>query len=71
MNKPLLPIITFKNIIADGKRIETAYARIFEKARRNILTKRLLTKPMSQEYIEVQDEKSILNNQGGSKNVES
>lgn len=71
MNKPLLPQITFKNIIADGKRVETAYARIFEMAKRNILSKRLLTKPMSQEYIEVQDEKSIFNNRGGSQNVKS
>lgn len=71
MNKPLLPQITFKNIIVDGKRVETVYARIFEMARRNILSKRLLTKPMSQEYIEVQDEKSIFDNRGGIQNVKS
>lgn len=71
MNKILLPQVTFKNIVADEKRIEAAYAKIFEMARRNILAKRLLTKPTSQEYIKVQDEKTISNNKGSGKNVKS
>jgi len=50
MNKPLLPIITFKDMVSDGKRVETAYFRIFEIARKNILMKRMLTNPMSQKY---------------------
>ncbi len=44
MNKILVPRITFKEIIPDEKRIEIVYARIFEIAKRNILTKRQLTK---------------------------
>jgi len=65
MNKPLLPIIIFKPIVADEKRIEAAYFRIFEIARNNILTKRMLTNPMAQKYTKVQDEKSISDNRGG------
>lgn len=69
MNKPLLPIITFKDMVSDGKRVETAYFRIFEIARKNILMKRMLTNPMSQKYTEIHDGKSISNNRGGSKNA--
>lgn len=69
MNKPLLPIITFKDMVSDGKRVETAYFRIFEIARKNILTKRILTNNMSQKYTEVQYEKPISNNRGGSQNA--
>ncbi|HII95873.1 MAG TPA: hypothetical protein HA367_09130 [Candidatus Methanofastidiosum sp.] len=71
MNKPLLPIITFKNMISDEKKVETAYFRIFEIARKNILMKRMLTSPMSQTYTEIHNEKSISNNRGGSQNVAS
>ncbi len=69
MNKPLLPIITFKDIVSDGKRVETAYFRIFEIARKNILMKRMLTNPMSQKYTEIHNEKSISNNRGGGQNA--
>lgn len=69
MNKPLLPIITFKDMVSDGKRVETAYFRIFDIARKNILMKRMLTNPMSQKYTEIHDDKSISNNRGGSKNA--
>lgn len=69
MNKPLLPIITFKDIVSDGKRVETAYFRIFEIARKNILMKRMLTTPMSQKYTEIHNEKSISNNRGGGQNA--
>lgn len=41
MNKPLLPIITFKDMVSDGKRVETAYFRIFEIARKNIMLRRM------------------------------
>lgn len=69
MNRPLLPIITFKDMVSDGKRVETAYFRLFEIARKNILMKRMLTNPMSQKYTEIHNEKSISNNRGGSQNV--
>ena len=54
MNKILVPIITFKEICPDEKRIEIAYNRIFEIARKNILAKRQLTKGMTSEYTRVQ-----------------
>jgi hypothetical protein len=69
MNTVMIPQVTFKNIIADGKRVETAYARLFEIARRNILSKRLLTSSLTQKYIEVQDGKSIFNNRRGIQEV--
>lgn len=53
MNKILVPKITFKNIVADEKRIETAYERLFVIARRNILAKRQLTSGMTRKYTEV------------------
>lgn len=53
MNKVFVPKIIFKNIVADGKRIETAYARLFEIARRRILERRQLTNTMTQKYTEV------------------
>ena len=65
MNKPLLPIITLKPIVADEKRIKAAYFRVFEIARRNILARRGLTNPMSLKYTKVQYGKSISNNRGG------
>lgn len=65
MNKPLLPIITFKDIVSDGKRVETAYFRIFEIARKNILVKRMLTNPMSQKYTEIHNEKPVSDNRRG------
>lgn len=61
MNKILVPRITFKNIVADEKRIETAYARLFVIARRNILAKRQLTNELVQKYTEVQHGKGISN----------
>jgi hypothetical protein len=69
MNKPLLPVITFKDMVSDGKRVETAYFRIFEIARKNIMMKKMLTNPMSQKYTEIHNEKSISNNRGGSQNA--
>ena len=53
MNKVFVPRITFKNIVADERRIITAYSRLFEIARRNILEKRQLTNAMTQKYTEV------------------
>ena len=70
MNKILVPKITFKDIIADEKRIETAYARLFSMARRNILAKRQLTNKMSQEYTEVQHER-VSNNRGSIQEAKS
>ena len=70
MNKMLLPKITFKEIIPDEKRIETAYARIFEMARRNILSKRQLTNGVSTKYNKIQYGKRIFDDQrGGQKNA--
>jgi hypothetical protein len=57
MNKMLLPIITFKEIIPDEKKIEIAYARIFEIAKRNILARKQLTKDVSLKYTKGQYEK--------------
>jgi len=54
--------ITFKDVGPDERRIETAYARIFENARRNILAKRRLTNPMAQKYTEVQHGREVSNN---------
>jgi len=71
MNKILVPKITFKNIISDEKRIETAYARLFGMARRNILAKRLLTNGMTQKYNEVQYGREISNDRRGVQEVKS
>lgn len=71
MNRILVPQVSFKNIIADGKRVEVAYSRIFNMARRNILIKRQLTNGVSSKYTEVQYEKGISINRRGSQNVES
>ena len=71
MNKIVLPQVNFKNIIADGKKVELAYSRIFNIARRNILIKRQLTKGVSSKYTEVQYEKGIFNSRRGGKNAES
>ncbi|PIS13839.1 hypothetical protein COT65_01955 [Candidatus Shapirobacteria bacterium CG09_land_8_20_14_0_10_47_13] len=62
MNKILVPKITFKEICPDDKRIEIAYGRIFEIARRNILARKHLTNGLSQEYTEIQDGKRVFNN---------
>lgn len=62
MNKVLVPKITFKEVCRDEKRIETAYGRIFEIARRNILTRKQLTDSMSTEYTEVQHGEEVFNN---------
>lgn len=53
MNKVFVPKIVFKNIISDESRIITAYSKLFEIARRNILEKRQLTSKMSQKYTKV------------------
>jgi hypothetical protein len=71
MNKILVPKVTFKNVVSDERRIETAYARIFEIARRSILSKRLLTPYMTREYIKVQDGKSIPNNRRSLREAQS
>jgi hypothetical protein len=71
MNKILVPKITFKDIISDEKRIETAYARLFGIARRNILAKRQLTNGMTQKYTEVQYGREVFNNRGSSQEVKS
>lgn len=62
MKKILVPKITFKNIISDEKRIEAAYSRLFNIARRNILEKRMLTNGMTQKYTEVQHGRKVFNN---------
>ena len=62
MNKVFVPKITFEEMCPDEKRIEIAYNRIFEMARRNILAKRHLTNGMSQKYTNIQDGKRVLNN---------
>lgn len=69
MNSVLVPVITFKDIVVDEERVERAYARLFEIARRNILSKRLLTSNLTQKYIEVQDGKSVFNNRRGIQEV--
>lgn len=71
MNKIVLPQVNFKNIIADGKKVELAYSRIFNIARRNILIERQLTNGVSSKYTEVQYEKGISNNRRGGENAES
>lgn len=71
MNKIPVPKITFKEIISDERRIETAYARIFEKARRNILAKRGLTNGMTRKYTEVQYGKGISNNRRSGQEAKS
>ncbi len=53
MNKVFVPKIIFKNIVSDEGRIITAYSRLFEIARRNIIEKRQLTGKMSQKYTKV------------------
>jgi hypothetical protein len=55
MNRVLLPKITFVEIVPDEKRIEAAYSRIFEMARRNILAKKQLTNILSTKYTKVHD----------------
>lgn len=69
MNSVLVPVITFKDIVVDEDRVERAYARLFEIARRNILSKRLLTTNLTQKYIEVQDGKSVFDNRRGIQEV--
>ena len=71
MNKLLVPKITFKDIISDEKRIETAYARLFNIARRNILIKRQLTNGMTQKYTKVQHGKGISNNSRSGQKIAS
>lgn len=61
MNKVLVPKITFVESTPDEKRIETAYGRIFEIARRNILTRRQLTNDLSKKYNKVQDGEKVFN----------
>ena len=55
MNKVLVPKITFVETTPDEKRIEAAYSRIFEMARRNILARKQLTTNLSKKYTEVHD----------------
>ena len=69
MNKIFVPKITFKNVVADEKRIMTAYGRIFTIARRNILSKRVLTSRLTHKYNGVHEEGSIFNNRGGGRDV--
>jgi len=71
MNKVLLPRITFKEFNPDEKRIEMAYARIFEIARRNILANRQLTNDMIVKYTKVQNGKEIFNDRGSGRTIES
>lgn len=71
MNKILVPKITFKNILADEKRIKATYTRIFSIARRNILAKRQLTNGMTQKYTEVQYGKEVFNNRGSGQKITS
>lgn len=71
MNKILIPKITFKEIVSDEKKIETAYARIFDIARRNILAKKQLTNSMPLEYTKIQHGEEILNDRRSSRKAES
>lgn len=71
MNRMLIPVITFKDVVSDEKRIETAYARIFEIARRNILIKKQLTNNLTQKYTEVQHGKEISDNRRSGRNLKS
>ena len=71
MNKVPVPIVTFKNIISDEKRIEAAYARLFDIARRNILARKQLTNGLTQEYTEVHNEKRIFNNRRSGQEITS
>lgn len=71
MNKIFVPVITFKNIVSDEKRIETAYARLFEIARRNIFEKRQLTNNLTQKYTEVQYGRELFNNRRGGQEATS
>jgi len=68
MNKVLVPKVTFKDIVADEKRIKMAYSRIFEIARRNILAKRCLTNGLSQDYTKIHHEETIFDDRGGGRN---
>lgn len=67
MNKILDPKITFKEFCSDEKRIEIAYNRIFEMARRNILAKRQLTNGLPLKYTNIQHGEEILNNRRSSR----
>lgn len=71
MNKMLIPKIIFRNVIADEKRIKTAYARLFNIARGNILSKKRLTKGLSQEYTEIQYGKRIFDDRRSSQKITS
>ncbi|MFH1792132.1 MAG: hypothetical protein ABH819_00625 [Patescibacteria group bacterium] len=71
MNKIFVPKIVFKNIVSDERRIVTAYSRLFEIARKNILEKRQLTNAMAQKYTEVQHGRQILNNIGSGQKITS
>lgn len=71
MNKVFLPQVLFKEIKSDERRIEIAYLRIFDIARRNIIKKNLLTKGASKKYTKVHEEKSIPISRRSSQNAES
>jgi hypothetical protein len=71
MNRLLLPRVIFKDIIADEKRIETAYMRLFEAAAKNIAARKHLTNNLSQEYTKIQYGKKIPDNRGGCQNVKA
>ena len=62
MNKIYAPKITYKNIISDEKRIEAAFSRLFNIARRNILEKRVLTSAVANKYTKVQHGRKVFNN---------
>jgi hypothetical protein len=56
MNKIFVPKITFKEICSEEKKVEAAYARVFEIARRNIISRKTLcqlTNVSTPEYIKV------------------
>lgn len=53
MNRIFVPTVTFRNIVSDESRTITAYSKLFEIARRNIIEKRQLTSKMSEKYTKV------------------
>lgn len=59
------------DMVADEQRLKTAYARLFDMARRNIMIKRHLTNDMTQKYTKVQYGRKIFNNRGSSQEVTS
>jgi len=54
MNKIFNPKIYFKDIVSEEAKIKSAYSKLFEIARNNILEKRMLTDRLSHKYTDIQ-----------------